>query len=112
VASEGVVVDAVPLRILGAVLERFPDISLVINSDHGECFNHCGKQAFDGNWARTDAPLWHHSSGFCPEQFEVFAIEYGPGVRAGSVDSCLMDLPAYDQAQEAVLLRLQGFGYL
>jgi arylsulfatase A-like enzyme len=89
--NECLVVDSFCERLVTRVLNRFPHCRIIVNSDHGECFNHCGKAAFDGNWARTSAPLWHHSSGFCPEQFEVFAIEHGPGVRAGAVDHRLMD---------------------
>jgi hypothetical protein len=89
--NECLLVDAFCEHLLGAVLERFPDVRILINADHGECFNHCGKTAFDGHWGKSVAPLWHHSSGFCPEQFEVFAIEHGPGVEAGTVDSRLMD---------------------
>ena len=101
--NECLLVDDFCERLLGAVLERVPGINVLINSDHGECFNHCGKQAFDGNWARTEAPLWHHSSGFCPEQFEVFAIECGPGVTGGSVDAHLMD---HEDIYRIILARL------
>jgi hypothetical protein len=89
--NECLLVDAFCECLMSVVLTRFPDVRVIINSDHGECFNHCGKRAFDGKWGKSDAPLWHHSSGFCPEQFEVFAIEYGTGVQPGSADSRLMD---------------------
>jgi hypothetical protein len=74
------------------VMSRFPDLEIIINADHGECFSNCGKKAFDGNWHRTEWPLWHHSTGFCREQFEVFAIRYNsPGSRPGKVIGDLMD---------------------
>jgi hypothetical protein len=90
--NECLLVDRFVETLLSAVLDRFPDLNIIINSDHGECFSQCGKKAFDGYFRRTEHPLWHHSTGFCREQFEVFAIELnGPGGLPGTVNSDLMD---------------------
>jgi hypothetical protein len=90
--NECLLVDGFMKTLFDVVMSRFPDLEIIINADHGECFSNCGKKAFDGNWHRTEWPLWHHSTGFCREQFEVFAIRYNsPGSRPGKVIDDLMD---------------------
>jgi hypothetical protein len=90
--NECLLVDGFMRALFEAVLSRFPDLEIMINADHGECFSHCGKKAFDGSWNRTKWPLWHHSTGFCREQFEVFAIEYNSRSQcAGKIIGDLMD---------------------
>jgi len=90
--NECLLVDDFARALFDAVLAKFPSTRIIINSDHGECFSHCGKQAFDKDWTWLLWPLWHHSSGLCYEQFEVFAIEYGVGANGGAkVDKNLMD---------------------
>jgi len=89
--NECLMVDDFVRFLFGAVLGKFPETRIIVNSDHGECFSHCGKQAFDKDWTWLLWPLWHHSSGLCYEQFQVFAIEYGAGVGGPRVDSSLMD---------------------
>jgi hypothetical protein len=90
--NECLLVDAFIEAMFNTVLSRFPDLDVIINSDHGECFSHCGKNAFGKDWAWILWPLWHHSSGLCYEQFEVFAVDYrsSPSKR-GFVNSTLMD---------------------
>ncbi len=88
--NECLLVDDFVRLLFEVTLSEFPDLRIIVNSDHGECFSHCGKKAFDGNWNLTDNPLWHHSTGFCYEQFEVFAIDYRQGQEA-KVSKALMD---------------------
>lgn len=73
--NECLLVDDFMAHLFDEVLSRFADVEIIVNSDHGECFSQCGKMAFDGRWNRSENPLWHHSTGFCFEQFQVFAIE-------------------------------------
>ena len=68
--NECLLVDDFMRQLVDVVLERYPGLEIIVNSDHGECFSHCGKKAFDGNWGKSENPLWHHSTGFCSEQFE------------------------------------------
>lgn len=75
--NECLLVDDFIEKLIEVVLSDFPCLRIIINSDHGECFNHCGKPAFGEAWQLLDHPLWHHSGGLCFEQFEVFAIDYG-----------------------------------
>ncbi|HVP56471.1 MAG TPA: sulfatase-like hydrolase/transferase [bacterium] len=90
--NECLLVDDFAKALLTAVLAKYPKTRILINSDHGECFSHCGKPAFGKDWTWLLWPLWHHSSGLCYEQFEVFAIEYGAGINGGpKVDKDLMD---------------------
>lgn len=89
--NECLLVDDFMKRLVEVVLERYPGLEILVNSDHGECFNHCGKKAFDGNWGKSRNPLWHHSTGFCFEQFEVFALRYNRRLATGTVDSTLID---------------------
>jgi hypothetical protein len=90
--NECLLVDAFVEALFNEVLSRFRDLDIIINSDHGECFSHCGKNAFGKDWAWLLWPLWHHSSGLCYEQFEVFAIDYrSSSANGGSVNSMLMD---------------------
>jgi hypothetical protein len=85
-------VDDFMATLFEVVLSQFPDVEIIVNSDHGECFSQCGKKAFDGNWNKTRHPLWHHSTGFCFEQYQAFAIEYNPRTNpAGTVNNSLMD---------------------
>jgi hypothetical protein len=89
--NECMLVDDFMRRLFEVVLERFPGLEIIVNSDHGECFSHCGKKAFDGNWGKSVHPLWHHSTGFCFEQFEVFAIRHNRRLGGGAVDDTLID---------------------
>jgi hypothetical protein len=89
--NECLLVDDFMRRLVDIVLERYPGLEILVNSDHGECFSHCGKKAFDGNWGKSENPLWHHSTGFCFEQFEVFAIRHNRRLGGGIVDSTLID---------------------
>lgn len=89
--NECLLVDDFMRKLVEVVLERYPGLEIIVNSDHGECFSQCGKKAFDGNWGKSENPLWHHSTGFCFEQFEVFAIRHGRRVDGGIVDHSLMD---------------------
>jgi hypothetical protein len=90
--NESLLVDAFVEAVFREVLARFPGLDIIVNSDHGECFSHCGKHAFGDDWAWVLWPLWHHSSGLCYEQFEVFAIESGsPAPQDGVIDGELMD---------------------
>ena len=89
--NECLLVDDFMRRLVDVVLERYPGLEIIVNSDHGECFSQCGKKAFDGNWGRTENPLWHHSTGFCSEQFEVFAIRHSRRLGGGIIDDTLMD---------------------
>jgi hypothetical protein len=90
--NECLLVDDFLEAVFVEVLGRFPGLDIIVNSDHGECFSHCGKHAFGDDWAWILWPLWHHSSGLCYEQFEVFAIECGSSVtQGGLVDGELMD---------------------
>ena len=89
--NECLLVDDFMRRLYDVVMERYPGLEIIINSDHGECFSHCGKKAFDGNWGKTENPLWHHSTGFCFEQFEVFAIRHSRRLGGGIVDDTLID---------------------
>jgi len=88
--NECLLVDDFVRVLFEVVLSEFPDTRIIVNSDHGECFSHCGKRAFDGNWHLSQDPLWHHSTGFCYEQFEVFAIDYRQGQEA-KVSKALID---------------------
>ncbi len=99
--NECLLVDDFCQKLLGAVLERFPDISLVINSDHGEVYLYDRSRDF----AFILAEDLYSTSAIEPTESAVAAYRHILKARA-------RDLPAYDQAQEAVLLRLQGFGYL
>jgi len=90
--NECLLVDDFMRFLVDAVMTKFPGTRIIINSDHGECFSHCGKQAFDKDWTWLLWPLWHHSSGLCYEQFEVFAIECGADITGGGrIDKNLMD---------------------
>jgi arylsulfatase A-like enzyme len=89
--NECLLVDDFMRRLVDVVLERYPGLEIIVNSDHGECFSQCGKKAFDGNWGLSENPLWHHSTGFCFEQFEVFAIRHNRRLGGGIVDHTLMD---------------------
>jgi arylsulfatase A-like enzyme len=89
--NECLLVDDFVARLFEEVLSRYPDVEVIVNSDHGECFSQCGKRAFDGRWNKSEHPLWHHSTGFCFEQFHVFAIEYNSSKKPGTVSRDLMD---------------------
>ena len=89
--NECLLVDDFMRQLVDVVLERYPGLEILVNSDHGECFSQCGKKAFDGNWGKSENPLWHHSTGFCFEQFEVFAIRHNRRLGGGMVDSTLID---------------------
>jgi hypothetical protein len=89
--NECLLVDAFVQALFAEVLERFPGLDIIINSDHGECFSHCGKHAFGDEWQWILWPLWHHSSGLCYEQFEVFAIDCRGSSSRAMIDGALMD---------------------
>ncbi len=90
--NECLLVDAFSEAVFGEVLGRFTGLDIIINSDHGECFSHCSKHAFGDDWAWILWPLWHHSSGLCYEQFEVFAIDHRSScAESGVIDGALMD---------------------
>jgi hypothetical protein len=89
--NECLLVDAFVEAVFDIVLGKFTGLDIIINSDHGECFSHCGKHAFGDDWAWILWPLWHHSSGLCYEQFEVFAIDCRSSSSGGEIDRALMD---------------------
>jgi hypothetical protein len=89
--NECILVDAFVQALFDEVRGRFAGLDIIVNSDHGECFSHCGKHAFGDDWEWILWPLWHHSSGLCFEQFEVFAIDCRDTQNGGAVDGDLMD---------------------
>jgi membrane-anchored protein YejM (alkaline phosphatase superfamily) len=70
--NECMLTDAYMRELFERVLEKYPDTLIVVNSDHGECFNRCKKvirRPQDGGF--TGNLLWGHGSGQCYEQFDV-----------------------------------------
>jgi hypothetical protein len=68
------------------VVRRYPDIRIVLNSDHGECFNNCNKlQRLPESGKMIKNLLMGHGSGQCWEQFEVMLMLHDPANPKGGL---------------------------
>jgi len=105
--NECMMADAFVEALCKEVVRRYPDIKIIVNSDHGECFSHCGKrQRLHESGELLASPLMGHGSGQCWEQFDVFLMLHDPCNPAQSVvDTRIDHEDIYD-----LILSLYGLG--
>ena len=90
--NECLLVDSFLEILFDIVFGLFPDLQVIINADHGECFGQCRKKLRNQQTGHLSKnTMFGHGSGLCYEQFEVFAIEYGVSINGGQINDTLMD---------------------